>query len=405
MRVVEINAMTEGSTGRIMLQIASCARKHGIEVVTFSTNYSGKYYRALPPAPYGHKYFSTFVENFVHLGFGMVTGYQECFGFFSTWRLLREIDKIGPDIIHLHNLHSAYVNLGMLFKYIQRKHIKVVWTLHDCWAFTGQCPNFSMIGCEKWKTGCNNCQQYKKYPKAYVDRTKEMWKIKKRLFTLPQEMVVVTPSKWLGGLVKKSFLKKYDVEVINNGIDLSLFSPTESNFREKFGLKEKKIVLGVSFSWGYEKGLDVFIDLASKLGSNYQIVLVGTTDYIDTQLPSNIISIHKTNNQKELAEIYSAADVFVNPTRQENYPTVNMEALACGTPVVTFKTGGSPEMLTPECGRVVEQDNIDSLYENVVELCETHIISSDACILHAKEFNMSKKIEEYISLYKRLSGE
>lgn len=401
MKIVALNAMTEGSTGKIMLQIARCARKHGIETITFSTNYSGKYYRKLPPAPEHHYYYSSFAENFIHLVLGMVTGYQGCFGYFSTWRLLKKLDRIHPDIIHLHNLHSAYVNLGMLFKYIRRKKIKVIWTLHDCWAFTGQCPNFTIVKCDKWKTGCYDCPQYNRYPKAYVDRTKKMWCLKRKYFSMPEKMIIVTPSEWLGKLVKQSYLGERPLAIINNGIDLNIFKPMDSDFRKKYGLENKKIILGVSFSWGYEKGLDVFIKLSKKMDQTFQIVLVGTNDNIDKTLPENIISIHRTNAQKELAEIYSAADVFVNPTRQENYPTVNMEALACGTPVITFETGGSPEMLTTTCGRIVKCDDFQGLVDNIIEVCMRNPISKADCVLHAKEFNMYEKFEEYIKLYKQ----
>ena len=402
MKIVAINAMAEGSTGKIMLQIASCARKHGMEVVTFSTNYSGKYYKKLPPAPEGHCYYSTFAENFVHLALGMITGYQECFGHFNTLRLIKKIDQIRPDIIHLHNMHSAYVNLGMLFGYIKKRHIRVVWTLHDCWAFTGQCPYFTLAKCNKWKMGCHDCTQYKLYPKAYVDRTKAMWKLKKKWFTMPDKMIVVTPSKWLSELVKQSFLKKYPVEVINNGIDLDIFKPTISDFRSQYHLKNKNIVLGVSFSWGYRKGLDVFVELSKRLGSNYQIVLVGTNETVDKELPQNIISIHRTNDPRELAAIYSAADVFVNPTREENYPTVNMEALACGTPVVTYKTGGSPEMLDTSCGIAVEIDDLQGIESAIVYACTVGSYTQEACVLRAKSFNMHEKFEKYIELYERI---
>lgn len=402
MKIVSINAMTEGSTGKIMLQIASSARKEGMEAYTFSTNSSGKYYKKLPPAPEGHFYYSTFAENFVHLSLGMVTGYQECFGQFNTWRLLKKIDDIQPDIIHLHNLHSAYVNLEMLFKYIKKRHIKVVWTLHDCWAFTGQCPHFTLEKCNKWRKGCYSCTQYNKYPKAYVDQTKNMWKLKKKWFTMPDKMVIVTPSNWLADLVKQSYLKKYSVKVINNGISLENFKPTKSDLRIKYKLTNKKIILGVSFSWGYSKGLDVFIYLSEHLGREYQIMLVGTTEVIDKELPSNIISIHKTNNQAELAEIYSAADVFINPTREENYPTVNMEALACGTPVITFETGGSPEMLDSSCGIVVECDDLAGIERGIKEICFGTKYSRDACVLHAQTFDKEQKFKEYIELYKQL---
>lgn len=216
-------------------------------------------------------------------------------------------------------------------------------------------------------------------------------------------MTLVTPSEWLAGLVKQSFLKDYPIRVINNGIDLEVFKPTPSNFRETYGCGDKKIALGVAFGWGARKGLDVFLDLAKRLDSErYQIVLVGTDENVDKQLPNTVISIHRTQNQTELAKIYTAADVFVNPTREENYPTVNMEALACGTPVLTFQTGGSPEILDVTCGSVVPKNDIDALYREIIRICETAPYSIEACLKKAKQFDKNEKFQEYIDLYRNL---
>ena len=214
-------------------------------------------------------------------------------------------------------------------------------------------------------------------------------------------MTIVTPSEWLAGLVKQSFLKDYPVKVINNGINLSVFKPTESDFREKYGISaDKKILLGVAFGWGVRKGLDVFIELYNRLSAEkYQIVLVGTDKKTDKQLPKGIISIHRTQNQTELAEIYSAADLFVNPTREDNYPTVNMEAIACGTPVLTFRTGGSPEMVTEKTGSVVDCDDIDSLEREIKRICETSPFNKEDCIESAKKFDENERFLEYVNLY------
>ena len=261
-----------------------------------------------------------------------------------------------------------------------------------------------MIGCDKWKTGCYGCPQYKEYPKSLFDNSKYMYRLKKKWFTGVENMTIVTPSEWLASLVKESYLKDYPVKVINNGIDLNVFKPAESNFREKYALENKYIVLGVAFGWGKRKGLDVFVELEKRFDKEkYKIVLVGTDDNIDKLLPDNIISIHRTQNQTELAEIYTAADVFANPTREENYPTVNMEALACGTPVVTFNTGGSPEMLDETCGAAVAKDDNDAMYNEIIRICETKPYSLEACIKKAKGFDKNEKFGEYIRLYEVLN--
>ena len=233
----------------------------------------------------------------------------------------------------------------------------------------------------------------------YLDTSKKMYQLKKEWFCGVENMTIVTPSQWLSDLVKQSFLKDYPVKVINNGIDLSVFKPVESDFREKYGLVDKKIVLGVSFGWGYRKGLDVFVELAKWLSDDYRIVLVGTDANTDSSLPENIISIHRTDNQTELAKIYTAADVFVIPTREENYPTVNMEAIACGTPVVTFKTGGSPEIVDESCGSVVEVDDGDAMEKEIIRICEEKPYSNSACLERAKTFDMNDRFNEYVELY------
>jgi glycosyltransferase involved in cell wall biosynthesis len=230
-----------------------------------------------------------------------------------------------------------------------------------------------------------------------------MWRLKKKWFTGVEDMTIVTPSQWLAGLVKESILKDYTVKVIHNGIDLSIFKSMPNNFREKYGIPEnKKILLGVAFGWGIRKGLDVFLELEKRLDPHkYQIVLVGTDDKVDKQLPAGIISIHRTQNQQELAEIYTAADLFVNPTREENYPTVNMESLACGTPVLTFRTGGSPEILDENTGAVVDCDDIDALEQEIVRICDKKPHSMEACLTRAKSFDMNERFEEYIKLYEQ----
>lgn len=398
MRIVQINGGAKGSTGKIMMGIAEVARAQGHEVmcaspITTTNRDAGEdcgYYRI-----------GTFNSRRVNVALARITGFNGCFAWFETYKLLKKIDEFKPDIIHLHNLHDSYINLPMLFSYIKKHNVPTVWTLHDCWAFTGQCPYFTMVKCDKWKAGCYGCPQYKEYPASLYDNTKKMWQLKKKWFSGVKNMTIVTPSEWLAGLARESYLKQYPIEVINNGIDLNVFKPTHSNFRKQYGIPgDKYIVLGVSFAWGYRKGLDCFVEMAEKLGEQYQIVLVGTDDEIDKNLPHNIISIHRTQNQKELAEIYSAADVFVMPTREENYPTVNMEAIACGTPVVTFDTGGSPEMLDDKTGIVVEANDIEATKKAIKDICEKKRCNDEEYIVaYSKNFDMKKRFAEYIELY------
>lgn len=391
MKIVEINSVCRGSTGSIMLNIAKTARANGDEVYTFSERRKGT------PAE-GHCYFGSFIENMLHRLFSVFSGISGTGSVIGTWRLLHKIREIDPDVLHLHNLHGWYINLPMLFKFIKKHRIKTVWTLHDCWGFTAQCSHFTLEKCDKWKTGCYSCPRYRLYPYTFVDRTKQMWKLKKSWFGGVEDMTIVTPSRWLADLVKQSFLNGYDVRVINNGIDLDIFKPTAGNFREKYTLQDKKIVLGVASGWGYRKGLDVFIELSKRLPEDYKIVLVGTDDSVDKKLPPEILSIHRTCDQQELAQIYTAADVFVNPTREENFPTVNLEAIACGTPVVTFDTGGSKEMLNEDIGCFVPMGATDQLAREILRVCNREY-GKKAFETVVTYYDKKRRFEEYVALY------
>jgi len=262
----------------------------------------------------------------------------------ATIRFIKWVKEYDPDVIHLHNIHGYYINVEVLFNYLKTCGKKVIWTLHDCWSFTGHCAYFDYVSCEKWKTGCYSCSQKTEYPSRIgPDMSKPHYALKKNLFTGIQDMTLVTPSQWLADLISESFMKEYQTRVIYNGVDTAIFKPTEGNVKEKYGCVGKKIVLGVAAVWDKRKGLSSFVELAKRLDESYQIILVGLSrDQID-KLPSSIIGIERTNSVQELASLYSAADVFVNPTLEDNYPTTNIEAIACGTPVITYETGGSSE--------------------------------------------------------------
>lgn len=404
MRIASLNMVPYGSTGKIMLQIADEARRVGNTVKTYTPIRYFKGKKDKLPNISDHFCWGSEGEACFHYYAGALLGKNGMFSRRGTKQLIKDLEEFNPDIIHLHNLHAFCINFPMLFDYIKKNKIKVVWTLHDCWTFTGHCPHFVIAKCDKWKTECHHCPQPRVYPKMYLDTSKKMHRLKKEWFCGVENMTLVTPSEWLGDLVKQSFLKEYPVKVINNGIDLSVFKPTESDFREKYGLQDKKIILGVSFGWGYRKGLDVFVELAKRLGDDYKIVLVGTDATTDASLPDNILSIHRTNNQQELAEIYTAADLFLMPTREEVLGLVNIEALACGTPVLTFRTGGCPETIDESCGIVVEVDDVDTMEKEIIRICEDRPYSEAACLEKAKTFNMNDRFEEYVELYKEVYG-
>lgn len=286
----------------------------------------------------------------------------------ETKKFIKWANNYDPDVLWLHNLHGYYINIEILFNWIKsRPHMQVKWTLHDCWAFTGHCSHFTLAGCDKWKTGCSHCPQKGCYPAGLIkDNSKQNYIRKKAAFTGVKNMTLITPSRWLADLVKQSFLGEYPVEVHHNTIDLNVFKPTPSDFREKFGLTDKKIILGVSSVWAESKGLSDFIRLSEMMDDRYAIVLVGVNAKQAKTLPRGITAILRTNNTRELAEIYTAADVFVNLTYEDNYPTVNLESQACGTPCLTYRTGGSVESVTPDC--VVEQGDLQAMLKKIEEI-------------------------------------
>ncbi len=399
MRIAEINMTSQGSTGRMMLDVAGVAKRRGYEVRTFSPRIFRKKFTKMPPSPDGHSYYGTYLESAVHLVLGIYLGFNGFGSYFATKSLVRKLKKFRPDVIHLHNLHNFCINFPVLFKYLKSINAKVVWTLHDCWTFTGHCPHFIIAECDRWKSGCYDCSQYMAYPKSRVDRSRLMYSMKKKWFTSLHNMTIVTPSHWLSDLVKQSYLKDYPVKVIHNGIDLNVFKPFSGDFRQRHNIGDRHIVLGVAFGWGEQKGLDVFTELAKRLDDNYRIVLVGTNEGVDKLLPDNIISVHRTHNRQVLAEIYTTADVFANATREEVLGFVNIEALACGTPVVTFRTGGSPEIIDETCGCIVDCNDIDSFEKEIRRVCEEKPYSEAACLEKAKEFDMNDRFSEYISLF------
>ena len=323
----------------------------------------------------------------------------------DTYLFLRKIDKINPDVIHLHNLHGYYINIKLLFDYLAKKNIPVVWTLHDCWALTGHCTHFEMEGCYKWQTECNHCTLLMaQYKSRFIDRSRRNYNIKKELYSKLNNLTITTVSKWLSTLISKSILRDHPVEVITNGIDLGIFKPYSNNIREKYCISNnKKIVLGVVASGlGVEKGRSEFIELSKD--ENLAVMLVGLSSDDRKGLPASIICIDRTNNQKELAEYYSAADVFVNPTYNEALGLTNIEAMACGTPVVTYGAGGSPETIDSSTGIVVKKGDMVELRNAINEILHNgKDIYASACQERVKRlFDRNITNNMYIQLYERL---
>lgn len=278
----------------------------------------------------------------------------------ATQEFLKWVGGFDPDVIWLHNLHGYYINLELLFGYLKSCGKEIHWTLHDCWAFTGHCAYYDFAQCDRWKTGCHDCPEKHSYPKSVLrDNSAGNYEWKKRLFTGIENLSVRVPSNWLKSQTAESFLREYPIEVVYNTVDRELFKPKSSDLRSKYALEGKKVVLGVANVWDMRKGLRDFLALEKRLSSDYQIVLIGLSAKQIKALPKSILGLPRTDSVQQLAQWYSVADVYVNLTYEDNYPTTNLEAQSCGTPCITYRTGGSVESVPAE--NVVEQGDLTGL--------------------------------------------
>lgn len=316
----------------------------------------------------------------------------------ATRQLIKHINQLKPDVIHLHNIHDHYLNYEILFEYLNRTNINVVWTFHDCWAFTGHCFHFVIKDCQKWERGCFKCPLRGVYPKTFFDRSKKNYEQKKHLFSSNQNLTIVACSDWMGGFVRRSFLKHKRIEVIKNGVDLSVFRPVNTE-----GESNRYRVLAVSNMWNEDKGLGDVLRLRSLLPSDYDIIMVGLNSSQISSLPQGITGIQRTDNVQDLVRLYSDANVLVNPTYADTFPTVNLESLACGTPVITYRTGGSPESVTPDTGFVIDQGDVEGMSEAVRIVCANGRQYESACRKRAEEyFDKNECFKKYLTLYESI---
>lgn len=318
----------------------------------------------------------------------------------ATKEFIEWVEKFDPDIIHLHNIHGYYINTELLFSYINRKKKKVIWTLHDMWAFTGHSCTCDLYKCEKWKSQCQKCPAIHDYPKSYIDRSRTNFKKKKQMFSQVSDLTIVTPSHWLAGLVKESFLGDASIKVIPNGVDTSQFKPLKNDFRELYKLENKIVLLGCSSVWEESKGLFDFYKLTDLLDDRFRIVLVGLSEEQMNDLPDKIVGIRRTNSVKELVYIYNAADVFMNLTYRDNYPTTNIEALACGTPVITYDTGGSKECLDADTGKIFPQGDLSSIADFLKNEYSPQMFTVKPNEKNSKEFFGATYLNLFTSIYK-----
>lgn len=405
-KLLQINSARKiGSTGKIVEQIGLLAQDRGWDCyVASSSRYSGK--SAMKEITIGGKF-----SEKLH---AVISYLFDAHGLGSVWetkRLIRKIRVIKPDVIHLHNIHGYYINYPILFRYLASEEIPVVWTFHDCWPITGHCVHYTAVHCEKWKTGCYSCPRLKGYPKSvFKDNSKSNFLQKRKYFTSLNNLTIVPVSNWLERVVKQSFMGHYPIHVIQNGIDIDAFSPQnrmKKQVKAKFKLEDKFVVLGVATGWSQDNGFYFFMELRKKLDKHFIIVLVGVTSSQKKHLPEGVIGIERTDSVKELAEIYSAADIFVNGSFEETFGLVTAEAMACGTPVIVYDATACPDIVTPETGFVIPVNDIETMANTVISYskCNKQEEYSINCRRYAEQhFDQRDCYNKYIDLYTSLLG-
>lgn len=385
MKVYQINCDSGCySTGKIASDLALSLINSGHEsIVAYGRDYKDV---GVPTYKIG-----THFGVYIHAGLSRIFDSCGLHSVIATKKLINHIKEYNPDIIHLHNIHGYYLNYKVLFNFLSKYNKPVVWTLHDCWAFTGHCAHFELAHCYKWKSCCNNCSCLNKYPRSIFDFSRRNYKIKRKMFSNLDNLTIVTPSEWLANYVAESFLSKNKIEVINNGIDTEVFIPKKTQIFEKYLHTTKKILLAVASSWSEEKGLLDYYKLADCLGDEYLIFMIGLKKEQISKLPKNMFGIEKTFNVSDLVEMYSSAYAFINFTYEDNYPTVNLEAQACGLPVITYKTGGSPESCLPE--QCIEKGDILSVSKLLKEQLRVNM---------KQDFSKERMLDKYLQLYERI---
>lgn len=393
--LVQINTVCNGSTGKIMGQLQKEANKNGYNTYSF-------FGRRKPFKDLRSQKIEPFIFVIIHVLLTFVFNIQGWGSYIPTKLLVRKLRKINPDIIQIHNIQGYYLNYKVLFSYLKKEFKgRIYWTLHDSISYTGHCSFYSEVNCNKWKTECNNCPNIHDYPYSwFFDNSRSEFYRKKEAFTNIPNLKLITPSKWLKNELKESFMKEYDVTVINNGIDLNLFKPKkDKSIFDKYKIpKGKKVLVSVANFWTSRKGLDVILRLSNDIPKDSVIVVVGLNDKQLKNLPNNIIGVKKTENQNDLVSIYSLGELLINPTRDDIYPTVNIESIACGTPIITSNTGGCPEQIFGKVGFVV--DSYESMLEKI-KFCLKEDYKKN--IFNNKEalskISSPEKYNEYINLY------
>ena len=397
--LLQINAVSNyGSTGKIMENIAGVAEKHGwVNYIASGSRYS-------QPSKYPTYIISSVSENYIAALHSILTDRHGFSLERQTLEFVKWIDTIKPDIVHLHNIHSYYLNIEVLFKYLSEMDIPVIWTLHDCWAFTGHCSHFVKINCTKWMTSCYDCELKHEFPRSlFFDRSYQNYQDKKRIFCSPRKMIITPVSKWLADMTSLSFLNKHTINVVYNGIDTDLFRPVDTDdLRVKYNLQKRKILLAVANDWVKLKGLDDLFILNQILDSEYQLVLVGMNQKQITEYGNRgVLCIPRTKCVEDLVKWYSAAEVVLNLSYAETFGLPVAEGFACGTPAIVYDDTALSELITPETGYRVPVGDVEEVKKCIEKLCKKGKKSYSAkCIDRAKTiYDKEVNYQKYIDLY------
>lgn len=365
MKYLFINSVSGfGSTGRIVAETCRSLMAQGHECrIAYGRRENGAL--DIVSIPIGGK-----LSNMLHGAQNRILDNQGFGSYFATLRFLKQAEEYDPDVIWLHNIHGYYLHIGLLFRWLKHCGKQIRWTLHDCWALTGHCAYFDFVGCDRWKTGCHDCPQKGEYPRSMLlDGSRRNYRAKKELFAGVPNLTLIVPSHWLEKRVKESYLKEYPVEVVYNTVDRNIFCPTQSDYRERHGLTGKKIVLGVANVWDRRKGLEDFAALAELLPEDYRIVLIGLSEQQIAALPDKILGLPRTSSLTELAQAYTAADVYVTPSTEETFGMTVLEAECCGTKAVVYQDTACEEVAN-EFGGIAVPRGAQHLKEAVLQLTE-----------------------------------
>ncbi len=409
MRVAHVNAVTgAGSTGRMVAELQATLPEFGVDSLACVSASSAGASEAYVV--------NSRLDQASHALWSRLDGRQGLHSKRATVRLTEFLERAAPDVVHLHNLHNNFVHLPVLLTFLARHDVATVLTLHDAWGYTGKCTHYTVAGCSKWLHGCGGCPQLRAdNPSWFLDRTAQLWRLKRELYAAIPRLAVVGVSDWITAEARRSILAgASSITRIYNWVDLSVFSaqappgtPGEPppRGRVEAGAPPVRTVLSVATNWSDTKGLPALAALADALADEARILLVGDVPQ-RTVLPGNVERVGHVGSPHRLAELYRRACVLANFSLEESFGLVAAESIACGTPVVCFDSTANPELVAGGCGIAVPAGDVGGMITAVRRVLRDgpdHY--RDRCTRTARErFARHDRIGDYANLYRWLSG-